>query len=322
METVLVTGGAGFIGSHLVDALLAQGYRVRVLDDFSTGRAENLQAAQATGRLQVLEGSITDRDVVQRAVRGVRWVFHLAARISVPESLAQPVAYHLVNVVGTVQVLEAARQAGVARVVLASSAAVYGPPRTLPLKETMPPAPRSPYASAKAANELDAQVFTALGLPVVALRLFNVYGPRQRPDSPYAAVIPAFLGRLRQGRPPVVYGDGNQTRDFIHVRDVVRAFLLAAQAEDAAGRVFNVCTGQATSLRQILTWLARTFPLAEQPEYRPPRPGDIPHSYGDPTLARQVLGFSAQIPLEAGLEEMVHGRSSVVGRRSSVVDGR
>ncbi len=302
--TVLVTGGAGFIGSHLVDALLARGYRVRVVDDFSTGHWENLADAEATGRVEVWEGSVEDPALLRVAMKGVRWVFHLAARIFVAESVDDPVAYHRTNVLGTVQVLQAAREAGVERVVLASSAAVYGVPERLPLGEDAPLRPLSPYAAEKIANEMDARVFTHLGLPVVALRLFNVYGPRQRPDNPYAAVIVAFLSRWLQGRAPVVYGDGSQTRDFVYVGDVVQAFLRAAQAPQAPGGVFNVCRGRAVSLLDLLAAMRPLFPdHVPEPEFAPPRPGDIPHSIGDPTRAREVLGFQAQTSLEQGLRE-------------------
>ncbi len=300
-DTLLVTGGAGFIGSHLVDALVVRGFRVRVLDDFSTGHAENLEPARRRGMVEVLEGRLEDWDTVRRAVQGVRWVFHLAARIFVAESVQDPVGYHRTNVLGTVHLLQAAREAGVERVVLASSAAVYGLPRDLPLREDAPLQPLSPYAAEKIANEMDARVFTHLGLPVVALRLFNVYGPRQRPDNPYAAVIVAFLHRWLQNRPPVVYGDGTQTRDFIYVEDVVRAFVLAAQAPDAPGQVFNVCRGQGVSLLELLETMRPLFPHGPDPEFAPPRPGDIPHSAGDPTRAREVLGFQPQVPLSEGL---------------------
>ena len=300
-DTVLVTGGAGFIGSHVVDVLLEAGFRVRVLDDFSTGTPENLAHIRAGATLELWKGSIEAPDLVRRAVQGVRWVFHLAARIFVAESVQDPVAYHRTNVLGTVQVLQAAREAGVERVVLASSAAVYGVPETLPLREDAPLRPLSPYAAEKIANEMDARVFTHLGLEVVALRLFNVYGPRQRPDSPYAAVIPAFLSRWMQGKPPVVYGDGTQTRDFVFVRDVARAFLLAAQARHAAGQVFNVCSGQGTSLLDLLRQMRPLFPEAPEPEFAPPRPGDIRHSVGDPSRAREVLGFQPRVSLAKGL---------------------
>ncbi len=300
-DTVLVTGGAGFIGSHVVDVLLEAGFRVRVLDDFSTGAPENLAHVRVGDALELWEGSIEDPDLVRRAVQGVRWVFHLAARIFVAESVQDPVTYHRTNVLGTVQVLQAAREAGVERVVVTSSAAVYGVPETLPLREDAPLRPLSPYAAEKIANEMDARVFTHLGLEVVALRLFNVYGPRQRPDSPYAAVIPAFLSRWMQGKPPVVYGDGTQTRDFVFVRDVARAFLLAAQAPRAAGQVFNVCSGQGTSLLDLLRQMRPLFPEAPEPTFAPPRPGDIPHSVGDPSRAREGLGFRPQVSLEEGL---------------------
>ncbi len=302
-DWVLVTGGAGFIGSHLVDALLKRGLRVRVLDDFSTGREENLAHARRHSGLEVVEGRVEDADAVRRAVRGVRWVFHLAARIFVAESVQDPVGYHRTNVMGTVQVLQAAREAGVERVVLASSAAVYGRPQRLPLREDSPLQPLSPYASAKIANEMDARVFTHMGLPVVALRLFNVYGPRQRPDNPYAAVIVAFLHRWARGLAPQVYGNGTQTRDFIFVTDVVEAFWRAAQAPRAPGEVFNICRGRGVSLLELLETMRPLFPQVPEPEFRPPRAGDIPHSVGDPSRAREVLGFEAQTPLPEGLRQ-------------------
>lgn len=301
-DFVLITGGAGFIGSHLVDLALAMGWRVRVVDDFSTGLARNLQHLQGHPGLEVWEGSVEDPALMHRAVQGMRWVFHLAARIAVAESLEDPVGYHRTNVLGTVQVMHAALQAGVERVVLASSAAVYGMPRSLPLREDSPLQPLSPYASGKVANEMDALVFTHQGLPVTALRLFNVYGPRQRSDSPYAAVIPAFLSRWLRGLPPVVYGDGTQTRDFVFVRDVARAFWYVAQHPQAKGRVFNVCSGRAVSLLELLAHMRPWFPQGPEPQFAPPRDGDIPHSVGDNTRLRN-LGFVLQVPLEQGLKE-------------------
>ncbi len=301
----LVTGGAGFIGSHLVDALLARGHDVIVLDNFSTGKVENLP--QGHPRLHVLRADVRDGRAVAQAMQGVDVVFHLAARVSVPASIQDPLTTHAINVTGTMHVLEAARQAGARRVVLASSAAVYGEPEQLPLSEDAPLRPLSPYASSKVANEADARAYAAsLGLETVALRFFNVYGPRQRADSPYSGVIARFVEALAQGRAPIVFGDGRQTRDFIFVHDVVTALLRAADAAvHVVGRAFNVCTGRAVSLLDLLDVLYRFYPHAPRPRFAPPRPGDIRHSRGDPSLAEQALGFRARVPLDQGLARLI-----------------
>lgn len=306
MHTVLVTGGAGFIGSHLVEGLLARGVAVRVLDDFSTGRRDNLAAVQRHPDLRILHGDIRDAQTVARALEGVQVVFHLAAFVSVPGSIEDPLTCVDINERGTAVVLEAARQAGVQRVVLASSAAVYGDHTQQPLHEALPPRALSPYAASKVAGEALAQAYTRMGLPTVALRFFNVYGPRQRPDSPYAAAVAVFVERLRRGQAPTIYGDGRQTRDFVFVADVVDALLAAAHAPtDAAGRAYNVCTGQAVTLLDLLAELYRYFPKAPLPDFAPPRPGDIRHSVGDPTLAAQVLRFRARVSLAQGLRRML-----------------
>ncbi len=300
----LVTGGAGFIGSHLVQGLLAQGWRVRVLDDFSTGRPENL--AGLHGPLEVREGDLRDAEAVAAALRDVEVVFHQGAFVSVPASLADPLTCHAVNDQGTAQLLELARRAGVRKVVLASSAAVYGDATDFPLRETLPYRPLSPYAASKAANEVYARLYTtAFGLPVVALRYFNVYGPRQRPDSPYAAAIPIFIRRMLDGQPPTVFGDGTQARDFVFVEDVVRANLLAAERSAADGQVLNICTGTEVSLLEVLAVLREFLPSAPEPEFAPPRPGDIHRSVGDPARAQRLLGFRAQTPLRQGLARVV-----------------
>ncbi len=306
MRTALVTGGAGFIGSHLVEGLLARGVAVRVLDDFSTGRRDNLIAVQRHPDLHILRGDIRDAQAVGRALEGVQVVFHLAAFVSVPGSIEDPLTCVDINERGTAVVLEAARQAGVQRVVLASSAAVYGDHTQQPLHEALPPRALSPYAASKVAGEALAQAYTRMGLPTVALRFFNVYGPRQRPDSPYAAAVAVFVERLRRGQAPTIYGDGHQTRDFVFVADVVDALLAAAHAPaDAAGRAYNVCTGQAVTLLDLLAELYRYFPKAPLPDFAPPRPGDIRHSVGDPTLAAQVLRFRARVSLAQGLRRML-----------------
>ena len=310
MEHALVTGGAGFIGSHLVEGLLARGVRVTVLDNFSTGRAENLAASARHPDLRILTGDVRDPAAVQAALRGADVVFHLAAFVSVPGSIERPITSLEINDLGTAQVLEAARRAGVQRVVLASSAAVYGDHTTLPLHEDLPPRPLSPYAAEKVANEALAFAYTQLGLPTVALRFFNVYGPRQRSDSPYAAAIPKFVERLRAGQPPIIYGDGRQTRDFVFVRDVVQALLAAAQAPEAPGRVYNVCTGQGIAVLDVLAELYRFFPKAPGPRFEPPRAGDIRHSVGDPRRAAEELGFRTRTPLLRGLRAVVNAAAT------------
>ena len=305
MSLALVTGGAGFIGSHIVRALLAEGWQVRVLDDFSSGKRENL-AGLTPARLEVQEGDLRDPLALRAALRGVVVVFHEAAFVSVPASMEDPLTCHEVNDVGTARLLEAARQAGVARVVLASSAAVYGDSTAFPLREDQPPRPLSPYAATKAANELYARLYTAaFDLPVTALRYFNVYGPRQRPDSPYAAAIPIFARRMLAGQPPTIFGDGGQRRDFVFVGDVAQANLRAAESEAAAGETINICTGHEVTLLELLATLQELIPDAPAPVFAPPRPGDIYRSVGDPTKAARLLGFRPQTSLREGLAEVV-----------------
>jgi len=303
----LVTGGAGFIGSHLVSALLQQGASVRVLDNFSSGKRENIVALDDqsnSGRLELLEGDLRDPGKVAEAVQGVEVVFHEAAFVSVPESMERPRDCFDVNVAGTSVLLEAARQAGVRRAVIASSAAVYGDSDALPLNEDAPLRPLSPYAVSKRVDEMYAALYTeAFGLDVAALRYFNVYGPRQRPDSMYAAAVPIFIRRLCDGKPVTVFGDGGQTRDLIFVGDVVRANLMASEHPAAAGQVFNVCTGQGTRILDLLEVLLDLFPNAPQPVFAEPRPGDIYRSIGDPGRAAKLLDFTAQISLADGLKE-------------------
>jgi UDP-glucose 4-epimerase len=300
----LVTGGAGFIGSHIVHTLLDQGAQVRVLDNFSTGKRENLMGL--AGKLEVLEGDIRDQATVQQAVRDVDVIFHEAAFVSVPESMEKPQECFDVNVAATVSLFESARRAGVGRVVLASSAAVYGESEAWPLKESTPTQSLSPYAASKRTLEVYAQMYTqAFGLDVVALRYFNVYGPRQRPDSMYAAAVPIFVRRLLDGKPVTIFGDGGQTRDLINIRDVVRANLLAAEHPNAPGQVFNVCTGQETRLLDLLEVLFDLFPNVQEPVFADPRPGDIYRSIGSAEFIAQELGFKAEVSLEAGLKETV-----------------
>jgi nucleoside-diphosphate-sugar epimerase len=304
MPIALVTGGAGFIGSHIVSLLLNEGWAVRVLDDFSTGRRENLQGL--VGRLEIFEGDIRDSARLDEALRGVEVIFHQAAFVSVPGSMENPLACFDINVQGTANVLETARRHAVRRVVLASSAAVYGDADILPLEEETPLQPLSPYAASKRIDEIYAQLYTrSLGLEVVALRYFNVFGPRQRPDSPYAAAVPIFIRRYLDGKPVTVFGDGGQTRDLIYVGDVARANLLAAEHPDAPGQIFNICTGIETRLLDLLEILDKFFPAALAPVFSEPRPGDIYRSVGSPERAARVIGFRAQTSLEEGLRQTV-----------------
>jgi len=305
----LVTGGAGFIGSHIVSALLKQGAFVRVLDNFSTGKHENIE--DLTHRfdgnpLEVIEGDIRDASRVGEAVRGIDIIFHEAAFVSVPQSMDEPLECFDVNVAGTSLLFDVARKAGVRRAVVASSAAVYGESEAFPLLEETPLMPKSPYAVSKRVNEMYAELFTdSFNFEVVALRYFNVYGPRQRPDSMYAAAVPIFARRLLDGKPITVFGDGGQTRDLINVSDVVQANLISSEHPNATGKVFNVCTGVETRLLDLLDVMYAEFPNAPKHEFAAPRAGDLYRSIGSPQKALDVMGFKAQVSLEDGLKEVV-----------------
>jgi UDP-glucose 4-epimerase len=305
----LVTGGAGFIGSHIVETLLERGDSVRVLDNFSTGKRENLEVLTAqfgVSRLEIIEGDVRNAARVGEAVRGVEVIFHEAAFVSVPQSMKEPQACFDVNIMGTSLLFEAARRAGVRRAAVASSAAVYGESEALPLVEETPLQPLSPYAVSKRVKEMYAELFTgSFGFEVVALRYFNVYGPRQRPDSMYAAAVPIFARRLLDGKPVTVYGDGGQTRDLINIRDVVRANLIAAEHPDAAGKVLNICTGVETRWLDLLDVMDELIPNHLQREFTAPRPGDIYRSVGSPQKAADVMGFRAQVSLADGLKEVI-----------------
>ena len=301
MKRVLVTGGAGFIGSHIVEELMRGGASVRVLDNFSSGKRENLETFR--GDLEILDGDLRDAQTVKSAMQDVELIFHLAAFISVPQSMADPGTCFAVNVAGTVTLLEAARKAGARKVVLSSSTAVYGNTDKFPTDEKTPLKPLSPYALSKQVNELYTRLYTrTFNLPVVALRYFNVYGPRQRPDSDYAAAIPIFVQHLAAGEPITIYGDGKQSRDFIFVKDVVRANLLAAES-DAAGEAFNICTGRETTLLDLLEELSELSPRQPEVRFEAPRPGDIYRSAGDPQKAAMSFGFRAQTSLADGLAQ-------------------
>jgi nucleoside-diphosphate-sugar epimerase len=304
MVFYLVTGGAGFIGSNIVAHLVSLGERVRVLDNFSTGRRVNL--APLVDRIEVIEGDVRSYHIVWEAVQGVDFVLHQAALPSVPRSVRDPLTTNEVNVVGTLNVLQAAREAGVKRVVYASSSSVYGDSAELPKRETMCPRPMSPYAISKLAAEQYCQVFWRLyGLETICLRYFNVFGPRQDPASQYAAVIPRFITAMLEQRPLTVYGDGEQSRDFTHVDNVVQANLLACQAPNGPGQVFNIACGQRYTLLQLIDLLREITGREPQVVHGPPRPGDVRHSQADISRASQVLGYAPRVNFADGLARTV-----------------
>lgn len=312
---VLVTGGAGFIGSHLVDALLDHGARVRVLDDLSTGRRENLADAMAhgAGRVELLEDDLRDPAACHRACAGVDLVFHQGALGSVPRSMEDPGTTIAVNVSGTANLFAAARDAGVRRVVYASSSSVYGDSTVLPKREGEEGRPLSPYALSKAMDEELAQVFAdCFGLELVGLRYFNVYGPRQDPSGPYAAVVPRFFQAALAGDAPTIHGDGLQSRDFTFVADAVAANLLAAGAPaKASGHAFNVAAGRSATVLELAAAIRELVPGALKPEHGPPRPGDVRHSEAATEKARDALGFTAEVELREGLRRsLVHYRAT------------
>ncbi|MGH7169738.1 MAG: SDR family oxidoreductase [Gemmataceae bacterium] len=300
MTICLVTGGAGFIGSHLVEALLARGDDVRVLDNFSTGAAANL--VRVRERIRVFDDDITDPESVRAAMAGVAVVYHQAALASVPRSIADPLSTHRACATGTLNVLTAARDAGVRRVVYAASSSAYGASRKLPKDEEDPTLPLSPYAVAKLTGEHYCAAFAGVyGLETVRLRYFNVFGPRQAPDSPYAAVIPKFLAAMSIGRRPIIHGDGEQSRDFTFVADVVQANLLAAEASGVSGNVYNIACGRRTTLLQLIEHLNRLLGSAIEAEHSEPRRGDVRHSLANIARARADLGYEPTTDMETGL---------------------
>ena len=298
---VLVTGGAGFIGSHLVERLLRDGHAVRVLDNFATGRRENLLPMQAD--IELVEGDIQSYERVHRAVRGCEGVFHVAALPSVPRSLQDPLTSNATNVTGTLNVLLAARDEGVGRVVFSSSSSVYGANPALPKHEALPVMPISPYAVAKLAGEgYCRSFFEVFALETVALRYFNVFGPRQDPLSQYSAVIPRFIMALEAGEAPVVHGDGEQSRDFTYVENVVEGTLLAMTAPGVGGKVFNVATGRRVALNELVERLrALTGADGVRVRHEAPRPGDVLHSHAQIERAERELGYRTTVSVEEGL---------------------
>lgn len=306
MALYLVTGVAGFIGSAVARALLAQGDRVRGVDDFATGRRENI--AEILDRIDFREEDINDAKAMAEACRGVDYVLHQAAIPSVPKSIADPVGSNHVNVTGTMSVLVAARDAGVKRVVYAASSSAYGDTPALPKHEEMRPSPLSPYAVAKLAGEMYTQVFSGCyGLETVALRYFNVFGPRQDPNSPYSAVLAKFITQMLRGEQPTIHGDGEQSRDFTYIDNAVRGNLLAcsAPAQKVAGRVLNLACGERYTLNQTYALLQKLTGYAGPPAYGPERAGDVKHSLADISAAREALGYAPAVGFEEGLRRTV-----------------
>lgn len=303
-RTYLVTGGAGFIGSHIAERLVRDGHGVRVLDDFSSGKNTNLESF--VEGIEIVRGDIRDARLVNEASQGVEVVFHEAALGSVPRSVADPLSTHEVNITGTFNVLLAARDAGVKRVVYASSSSVYGETPVLPKHEEMTPQPLSPYALSKLVGEHYAQVFKQVyGFEVVPLRYFNIFGPRQDLESQYAAVIPRFITALLTGNSPVVYGDGLQSRDFTYVDNVVDANLLAAEADGAAGKAFNVACGGRYTLIELLDRLKELIGSKIEATHEPSRAGDVRDSQASIEAAQQVLGYRVSVGFEEGLRKTV-----------------
>jgi len=301
----LVTGGAGFIGSHIAAALMAEGARVRVLDDLSTGHRENID--EIGGDLDFINGSVADEQLLNKVLEDVEVVFHEAAIPSVPRSVEEPRQTHIASVDGTFSLLDAARRNNVRRVVYAASSSAYGDQPTLPKVEQMLPDPLSPYAVAKLVGEYYCQVFTRVyGLETVSLRYFNVFGPRQDPGSQYSGVVSRFISTLLSDERPVIYGDGEQSRDFTYIDNVVFANMRAASAADASGKVINVANGQRITLNELLAELKDlTGKQDVTAEYREPRVGDVRHSLADITLAQQFLGYESKVDLREGLQRTI-----------------
>jgi len=302
-----ITGGAGFIGSHIARALLARGDRVHVVDDLSSGRLENLSGLEvgepgSGAPVEFFRGALKDQGLLERAFMGVQGIFHEAAQVSVPASVRDPLTSYQVNVLGTLAVLEAARSAGVAKVVFAASSAAYGDDPVLPKHEDMPPRPLSPYASGKLAGEAMLTVWArTYGLQAVSLRYFNVYGPRQADDSPYSGVIALFARAVLSARAPTIFGDGEQSRDFVFVEDVARANLLAMDRQLDEGALINVGTGVGVTINQLYEHLAALAAFSTPPVHAPARAGDVPHSLASIDRARRLLGFEPTVGLQEGL---------------------
>lgn len=304
MAHYLVTGGCGFIGSHLVEALVQKGECVRVFDNCSTGKVENI--AHLKDQIEFIDGDLRELKAVHQAVAGVDYVFHQGARPSVARSVADPILSNNVNINGTLNLLVAARDAGIKRVVYAASSSAYGNTPTLPRSETLSPQPASPYAITKYVGECYCRVFTQVfGLETVALRYFNIFGPRQDPTSQYSAVIPKFIHAYLHGDSPTIEGDGEQSRDFTYIANAVHANLLACHAEGVAGEVFNIGCGQQTSINRLASLIGEMMEADAQPVYTSSRPGDVRHSRADIYKAQQLLGYEPKVELKAGLRQTI-----------------
>ena len=309
MANYLVTGGAGFVGSHLCRRLLDEGHAVRILDDLSSGQRANI--AEIASRVDFHQGDVRDRTVLDVAVRDMDFVLHHAAVASVQTSVERPLFEQDVNVVGTLRLLEAARLAGVKRLVLAASAAAYGNNPDNPKGEDMRPEPCSPYGISKVCGEYYCRVYSDLhGLETVALRYFNIFGPRQDPTSPYSGVISIFVRHMEQGRRPVVFGDGLQERDFVYVDNIVQANMLACQIPRAAGEIYNIGCGRGISIAALIEHINQIKGSSIEPEYAPARPGDVRLSLADISRARQALGYEPTVPFEKGLERTIQWMQS------------
>jgi len=306
MAKYLVTGGAGFIGSNIVEELLNRGEYVRILDNFSTGRRQNIAEFVNRKNFELIEGDLRSYHIVQEAVKGVDYVLHQGALPSVPRSVKDPITTNDVNVNGTLNILDASLNARVKRVIYASSSSVYGNGKQLPKREDMKPAPESPYALSKYTGERYCQIFAKIyGLETVCLRYFNVFGPRQDPNSQYSAAIPKFIKLIKEGKRPSIYGDGEQSRDFTYVSNVIRANLLACRADNAVGKVCNIACGQRITVNLLVEKIADILCKKVDPIYANPRPGDVKHSYASIQQAEKNLGYAVQTNFDEGIIKVV-----------------
>lgn len=304
MSLYLVTGGAGFIGSHIVEELISRGEKVRVIDNFSTGKRENI--SQFEGRIDLIDGDIRDLALCRYVLKGVDHVLHQAALTSVPRSVEDPILTNDINISGTLSILLAAKEEGVQSFVYASSSSVYGDDPQLPKQEGMGGTLLSPYAISKLAGEHYCQVFNSLyGLNTICLRYFNVFGPRQDPLSQYAAAVPIFITKILKGKPPVIYGDGTQSRDFTYVRNVVEANILAAKAEDAGGKICNIACHDQITVNFLIEMIKKKLDSDILPVFEKPRLGDIKHSFADISKAQEILNYEPLVPFEKGLEKTI-----------------